>query len=86
MTPSQHATRRGVVVRLIERMERIDVVPATLRRASDPFPTPLGTLDAIHLSTAILWANAFDERPVVATHDAELGTAGRAMGFTVVGI
>jgi spermidine synthase len=38
----------------VERMDRVDVSPAVLRRAADPFPTPLGTLDAIHLATAVL--------------------------------
>jgi hypothetical protein len=85
MSPTQFADRRGLLLRLIEKLERIALVPAVLQRASGAFPTPLGTLDAIHLSSAVLWSAAF-ARPAFATHDAELGTASRAMGFTVIGI
>jgi len=67
-------------------MERIEVTAAVLRRAADAFPTPLRTMDAIHLSTALQWVAALERRPVLATHDAELGTAGSAMGFTVLGV
>ena len=59
---------------------------AVLRRASDLFPTPLGTLDAIHLATALLWQDDAN-RPLDAflTHDLELGRAARAMGLRVLG-
>jgi hypothetical protein len=56
-----------------------------LRRAADPFPTPLGTLEAIHLATAILWREGRSEAPVLVTHDGALATAARATGFTTVG-
>jgi hypothetical protein len=29
--------------------------PAVKRRAAGPFPTVIGTLDAIHLASALLW-------------------------------
>jgi len=77
--------RRGLVIRLIERMERVDITPAVLRRAADPFPTPLGTLDAIHLATAILWGHARGTLPMMATHDHQLATAAISVGLTVIG-
>lgn len=77
--------RRGLVIQLLERMERVDLTPGVLRRAADPFPTPLGTLDAIHLATAALWAQATGERPVMATHDAQLAVAAAAIGLPVIG-
>ena len=49
------ALRREAVYRLTEEMEIVEPVGAVLNRAAQPLPTPLGTLDAIHLSTAILW-------------------------------
>jgi predicted nucleic acid-binding protein len=79
------AERRGLVLRLLERIERVDISPVVLRRAADPFPTPLGTLDAIHLATALLWGQARDELPVLATHDVELAVAAMACGFETVG-
>ncbi len=86
LSTKQHAERRGLLLQLLENMERIEITAAVLRRAADAFPTPLRVLDAIHLATALQWAAAFDRRPVLATHDVELGTAGRAMGFTVLGV
>lgn len=86
LDPEDLADRRGLVLRLLERMDRVDVSPAVLRRAADPFPTPLGTLDAIHLATAILWREGRTEAPVLATHDGQLATAARASGFLVAGV
>ncbi len=80
------ADRRGLVLQLLARMERVDVSLAVLRRAADPFPTPLGTLDALHLATAVLWRDARGEAPVFATHDGQLETAARAMGFATAGV
>ncbi len=79
------ADRRGLVLRLLERMDRVDVSPAILRRAADPFPTPLGTLDAIHLATAILWREGRAQAPVLVTHDGQLATAARAVGLATLG-
>jgi len=44
------------------------------------------TLDAIHLATAMLWRESSSADLAFATHDAALGTAARASGFTVLGI
>lgn len=78
--------RRELAIRLLERMERVDVTPSVLKRAADPFPTQLGTLDAIHLATALLWGHARSEVPVMATHDAQLAAAARSMGMTTLGV
>lgn len=80
------ATRRETVYRLTEEMEIVEPTTVVLRRASQPLPTPLGTLDAIHLATAILWRELRDEELTVATHDRALGIAARATGFKVVGV
>ena len=79
------AQRRMAVYRLIEEVEVVDVNTTVLRRASEPFPTPLGTLDAIHLATAIAWRDSRDEALTMATHDNALATAARAVGLEVVG-
>ena len=49
-------------------------------------PTELGTLDAIHLATALLWKETADDTLVMATHDEALATAARAHGLAVVGV
>ncbi len=80
------ADRRMELYRLLEQVELTDVTRPVLRRASEPFPTPLGTLDAIHLATAIAWRDRHSEPVTMATHDKSLGTAARAVGFDVVGV
>jgi len=47
-------------------------------------PVPIGTLDAIHLATALLWRERAGTLEM-ATHDAALGAAARAFGFHVRG-
>lgn len=62
------------------------VTPAILGAASQPLPTVLGTLDAIHLATAVLWRESRDPDLVIATHDRALALAARASGFRVIGV
>jgi predicted nucleic acid-binding protein len=79
------ATRRETVFRLTEEMILVEPTPAVLHRASQPLPTALGTLDAIHLATAVLWAETSGEPIVMATHDGALALAARAVGIRVLG-
>jgi predicted nucleic acid-binding protein len=37
---------------ILARLDFIDMLPSVLQRALEPFPTPLRTLDALHLATA----------------------------------
>jgi predicted nucleic acid-binding protein len=76
---------RQTVLRLLEALEVIALTPPLLRRAADPFPTPLGTLDALHLATALAWKEARAASLVLATHDVELGRAATACGLEVIG-
>ena len=55
-----------------------------LQRASETFPTIVGTLDAIHLATAIFIRES-DKVDFLLTHDSQLGTAARSVGFHVRG-
>ncbi len=79
------ARRRAAVFRLMESMELVEVTAPVLARAAQPLPTELGTLDAIHLATALLWSERIGVGLVMATHDGALGTAARACGLRVVG-
>ena len=74
-----------MVYRLFEAVEVVDVSRAILRRASEPFPAPLGTLDAVHPSTAISWRDASGDQLTMATHDKALATAARSVGLQVIG-
>ena len=86
LAPEDVADRRMACYRLLEEVEVVDISGAVLRRASEPFPTPVGTLDAIHLATAIAWRNAREAPLTMATHDRSLATAARATGLEVVGV
>jgi predicted nucleic acid-binding protein len=85
LTADDVADRRAAVYRLLEAVELVDVARLVLRRASEPFSTPLGTLDAIHLSTALAWRDARKRDLTMVTHDRALATAARASGFEVLG-
>ena len=79
------AIRRESVFRLLDSIEIIELTRPILARAAQPFPTALGTLDAIHLASALLWKEGRGEGLVMATHDVVLATASRASGLRVVG-
>lgn len=78
--------RREAVFRLMDEVEVVEPARAILSRAAQPFPTPLGTLDAIHLATALTWRERSDADIVMATHDAALGMAARSSGLQVIGL
>lgn len=48
--------------------------------------TELGTRDAIHLATALLWKESEDAYLVIATHDRALAIAAQARGLMAIGI
>lgn len=85
LTDKEVVARRAEVYRLLEGVEVVDIARPILRRASEPFPAPIGTLDAIHLATAIAWRDASETPLVMATHDKALGNAARSIGIEVIG-
>jgi predicted nucleic acid-binding protein len=80
------AARREAVFRLTEELTVVEPTRPILERAARPLPTALGTLDAIHLATAMLWREAGAADLVFATHDTALGLAARASGLRVIGV
>jgi predicted nucleic acid-binding protein len=86
LSDTEIARRRATILSLIDSLELIEIDPVVLDRAAQPMPTELGTLDAIHLASALLWKDAMGVEPTVATHDAALGLAAQAHGFSVIGI
>jgi hypothetical protein len=79
------ARRRSTILALIDSLELIEIDALVLERAAQPMPTELGTLDAIHLSSALLWKDAMGVDPMMATHDGALGLAALAHGLKVIG-
>lgn len=86
LTDEEVSERREALHRLLPRMELVEVDRAVLSRASQPFSTVLGTLDAIHLVSAIVWREQSEADLIMATHDSALATAARAHGIAVIGV
>jgi predicted nucleic acid-binding protein len=63
----------------------LELTQSILDRASQSFLTPLGTLDALHLATALRLVEASRVELTFLTHDTELATAARSMNFRVEG-
>ena len=80
------ARRRATILSLIDSLELVEIDAVVLERAAQPMPTELGTLDAIHLASALLWQDALGIDATMATHDKALGLAAQAHGLRVLGI
>jgi predicted nucleic acid-binding protein len=86
LTMDEAAERSAAVNEWLEAVDLVLLRPPVLARASEPMPMPLGTLDAVHLATALLWRDRIGPLPQLVTHDAALGAAARGFGFDVRGI
>jgi predicted nucleic acid-binding protein len=86
MSDVQVASRRATILALIGSLELVEIDAVVLDRAAQPMPTALGTLDAIHLATALLWREMTHVDLVMATHDVALGLSAQAHGLPVVGV
>jgi uncharacterized protein len=80
------AGRRAKILEIIATLELVEIDAIVLDRAAQPMPTELGTLDAVHLATALLWKEMSHTDLTMATHDTALGLAARAHGLPVVGV
>ena len=85
LSDAEIAKHRGTILNLINSLELIEIDSIVLDRAAQPMPTELGTLDAIHLASALLWKESMGVDPVMATHDGALGLAAQAHGLAVLG-
>ena len=86
LSDAEVATRRAAILSLIGSLEVVELDAAVLDRASQPMPTELGTLDAVHLATALLWKEMTGVEITIATHDEALGLGAKAHGLPVVGV
>ena len=82
LADSKVAEQRAYILDALTRFELVPVTSRVLERASDPFPTLLGTLDAIHLVSALSLRDLYPDL-TFATHDRELATAARSVGFVL---
>jgi predicted nucleic acid-binding protein len=85
LTSEDVSMLRATALDLFSRLSLAPITSSILNRASEPFPTTLGTLDAIHLATALELGPEWPDL-VIATHDEELALAARSVGFVVSGV
>jgi predicted nucleic acid-binding protein len=69
---------------IVERLTIIEMGPAVKRRAAGPFPTVIGTLDAIHLASALLWQETEPGTELrILTLDRQLALCARSLGLRI---
>jgi predicted nucleic acid-binding protein len=85
LSSDEMARRSALVADWLEAIDLVLLRPVILNRAGDPLPIPVGTLDAVHLATALVWRER-SQRPVtIATHDTTLGVVAQAYALPVIG-
>jgi len=67
---------------LLGRVAMLELVPAVLVRALDPFPVPVRTLEAIHLAS-LEFLRTQRQHVELASYDDRMLAAARAMGIPV---
>lgn len=85
LSTEEAADRVRAVTEWFEGMDLVLLRAPVLARASEPLPVALGTLDALHLATALIWRERMGPLSSVATHDTTLALAARTFGFEVRG-
>lgn len=80
----QYAETVLVLEAILERLTLIEIGPAVKRRAAGPFPTVIGTLNAIHLASALLWQETEPETDLrILTQDRQLALCASSLGLRV---
>ena len=85
LTNEELESKTALAGRVLNRLITLDLDQRVVDFAAQPLPRPLGTLDALHLATAILYRQIRFATLVMATHDKSLARAARAMHFEVIG-
>ncbi len=70
---------------LLGRLAFLELAPPVLTRALEPFPTPVRTLDALHLAS-VDFLLGMGQRPTLATYDRRLSEAAAALDIPLVAL
>lgn len=73
-------THGGPAERIIGGTDLLELSPPVLGRALRPFPSPLRTLDALHIASMVHLRNN-GERVELASYDRRMTSAAETMGF-----
>ncbi len=82
---SQVAKLRRDIELVNDVLHIVPVTESMLARAGEAFPTIIGTLDAIHLASALAVRDSTGLDRLL-THDTQLATTARSLGLDVDGI
>jgi predicted nucleic acid-binding protein len=74
------ATHGELVRSLLGRVAFVELVPPVLARATEPFPLPVRTLDALHLAT-LDFLRDHGQTVALATYDERLLAVARRLGI-----
>jgi len=80
----QRAQTHGLLARVLEGLHIIEITPAILDRASQSFPTVIGTLDALHLASALEWRSKYADLFLL-TDDNQMETCAQTLGIRMWG-
>jgi predicted nucleic acid-binding protein len=86
LSEQEYLKRTALFFEAQRGLELIPVSREVLSRASQPFPTMLGTLDAIHLSSCLLYRERVSQDITLCTHDLALHRASSSLGIPTLGI
>ena len=75
-----------VTHQVLRSIHLIPVSRSVLTRACQPFPIHTKTLDAIHLSTALMLQEKKSDSIALLTHDVKMGQTAQILGFQVIGV
>ena len=81
-----HATLTSKLQLLLESIDLVDISPGIVERAETNWGAILGSLDSLHLATALLYRENAKKPMRIATHDKALANAARIQQFEVTGI
>ena len=84
-SPDQILEARTAMYMMFDTMKLVDVNRIVLERASQAFEFPIKTLDAIHLSTAMLYREEFETPVTMLTHDQQLSRAAQMQNIKTQG-
>lgn len=79
------ATHGDVVRELLARIAFVELSPLVLARATEPFPVPVRTLDALHLAS-VEFLRSQHQVVHLATYDTRLERAAKRLGIPLAAL
>ncbi len=81
----QGRTHGDAVQEILARISLVELAPTVLARALETFPSPVRTLDALHLATAHFLSSR-GQRLAIATFDERMQTCAERLGLEIAAV